>query len=82
MLLLVAYYNLGYGSHGRDRLREHVPNANDKPLCGAPMNDEDKLLWKIIDSKPKYLCKRCAELSTPKSDADKLREWTEGKPIK
>ena len=81
MKLLVAYYNLGYGSHGRDRLREHIPNASDKPVCGASMADEDKLLWKIIDSKPKRLCRRCEELTRQPTDAERLKAWNEGRPL-
>lgn len=76
MQLLVAYYDFqNGGGHGRDRLREHIPNARNKPLCGAAMDDEDKLLWKIIDGNPKRLCKRCAELSKQPSDDERLAAW-------
>lgn len=82
MQLLVAYYNFNNGGgHGRDRLREHVPNERNKPLCGAGMSDSDeyepnpKLLWKIIDSQPKRLCSRCAELTKQPTDAERLKSW-------
>lgn len=80
MRLLVAYYNFNNGGgHGRDRLREHVPSERDKPLCGAAMSDPDEypqqLLWKIIDSQPKHLCSRCAELSKQPTDAERLQAW-------
>lgn len=78
MKLLVAYYDLGHGRHGRDRLREHaIDSITGKALCGARMNDEDKLLWKTIDSKPNRLCSRCAELTREPTDAERLRAWNE-----
>ncbi len=77
MKLLVAYYDLGHGRHGRDRLREHaIDPITGRMLCGGSSRDqEDKLLWKTIESKPGALCKRCQELTAHPTDAERLQAW-------
>lgn len=74
MKLLVAYYDLGHGSHGRARCYEHaVDPITGKTLCGH--KEQGTLVWKEINSKPLYLCHHCQELITKPTDAERLASW-------